>query len=101
MTTTPHFPALTDEQRETFEALTSGTYGNFALMSAGLDMNGVVHPVSVVVAYNERVEAGEDVVESVPLAVLVDEHVFDHLVPPSIDGVQAEIVKFEREEEAR
>ena len=68
------FPALTDDQQETFEAITSGEYDNLALMSAHLDGQ----PVGVICAITEDGE----MYDIHPLAVLVTDALFPRLTPP-------------------
>ena len=68
------FPRITDADSATFEAVTSGQYGNFALLSCQLDGD----PVTVVCAL---VSAG-GTVDVHPLYIAVTDALFGRLTPP-------------------
>ena len=79
MTVTPTADhALPEEQTRTFDALTSGDYSNFALMSALYKGE----PTSVIAAVVPNDE--DDNVDVIPLFVWITDDMFDHLTPPDL-----------------
>lgn len=81
------FPKITPEQYATFDALTSGHYSNFLLMSVHLSGK----PTVAICAVTEPTE-GENL-DVTPLYVAVTDDLFALLTPPPLsDGTEPEVV---------
>lgn len=71
------YPAITAEQTDQFNAITSGEYSNLCLMSVLLDGQPTVAICAVVID-------GESY-DMHPLYIAVDDAIFARLLPPPID----------------